>query len=241
MTLLRALLARWARLVAGIGGGLAALLAATQARRWLAMDREWTALETRRLVGDGVASLAVVLVVAATLAAVETAVRLRRDGVLATLCTSTRACRRLALVVVAVAAATGVALVAAAAVAARFVAAPVALARVEGGWNWQPWPGVAPTLLAGAPGAAASAATAGAEANWLLAGCAGAFAVAGAFAFGALADARGRLVPHLIALDGLAVAAALWLAAPSSAAVALAGAAVVSWRLLAARGARRPA
>lgn len=240
MTLLRALLARWARLVAGIGGGMAALLAATQARRWLAMDREWTALETRRLVGDGVASLAVVLVVAATLAAVETAVRLRRDGVLATMCVSSAGLRRFAGIAVASALATGVVVAVAASLADRLAEAPAALVRVAEGWRWQPWPSIAPMTL-GAAADAGGTPSGDDPARALLAGGAGAAAVAAAFAFGATTRARGRLLPHVLALDGLALGAALWLAAPAAAVGALALAGAALWRVFAARGPRRAA
>lgn len=240
MTLLRAAFVRWLRLVVGLGGGMATLLAATQARRWLAADRVWSAQEAQRLLADGVATLGVVMVVAATLAAVETTVRMRRDGVLATLCVSSAGLRRFAGIAVASALATGVVVAVAASLADRLAEAPAALVRVAEGWRWQPWPSIAPMTL-GAAADAGGMPSGDDPARALLAGGAGAAAVAAAFAFGATTTARGRLLPHVLALDGLALGAALWLAAPAAAVGALALAGAALWRVFAARGPRRTA
>jgi hypothetical protein len=246
MTVVATLFRRWLRLALALAAGLCALLATTQARRWFAADRAWSAAEQQRLVRDACTALAVVLVVAACLAAVEVLVRLRRNGVLATLCARGAGMRRLAAASAAMAAAAGGA-IALAVIGAAALPEPAVLRRSAAGWLWQPWPSVDAVAVALEPTAvvadvaATPALAASAFATALAAGLAGALAVASCAAFAAATARANRLLPHLVALDALALAAALWLAQPAVALAALAIVCCWSWRRLFARGVRRPA
>lgn len=245
MTVVATIFRRWLRLALALAAGLCALLATTQARRWLVADRAWTSGEQQRLVRDACTALAVVFVVASCLAAVEVVARLRRDGVLPILCLRGGGMRRLLAATAAMAAAAGVAIAGAASIAVA-QPEPAALQRTAAGWLWQPWPSLDALAFAaeGPVAVAASPQALVAAAAWwwpLAAGLAGALALLACVPFALGRPGAHRLLPHLVALDALALAAALWCVEPASAIALLAVAGLLAWRRLFARGVRRPA
>lgn len=245
MTFATAVFRRWLRLALALAAGLLALLATTQVRRLLASDRAWPLAADPRLVREACTALAIVLLVAACTAAIEVVARLRREGALATMCMGRAGLRRLLAVALAMAGVVGGGIAVAASVAMAQPEAAV-LQRGAAGWEWRPWPSVEAMAIAlasptaGEPPAAAVAAAA-AWAAPLAGGLAGAFAVAACVAFAATVRRGGRLLPHFVALDALALAAALWCAAPAAALAALALAVLLAWRRLFACGVRRSA